>query len=252
MSELTITHGFVKKLATGIRTAYGKDISHTQSIELVAKALGREAGPLMHQLKGTENVAAPVKTFSKTTASMHVVDPLLRAIGKRDKDALSLYLSLVDSQSAMNKLLVGMARRVLGYPAWYAEGPVLEAFAENPKTVLVAAYAICDVMLDDVIDTLVEEFGWPRNEAVIMYSGLKYDYAWAAKIAIGEGYLAFDGGKPVFLSPSAPRRPGMKPFSTDIDEISTAFAPLHWLAEDWKHFESLIDAAKKAAYPSEE
>lgn len=51
MQQIAVTHGFVKKLARNIRDRYGRDVRHTEVIELVADALGHKAGPLMHALK---------------------------------------------------------------------------------------------------------------------------------------------------------------------------------------------------------
>ncbi len=51
MEQIAITHGFVKKLAQNIRSKYGRDVRHTEVLELVAGALGFKAGPLMHALK---------------------------------------------------------------------------------------------------------------------------------------------------------------------------------------------------------
>jgi hypothetical protein len=51
MHQIAVTHGFVKKLARNIRDRYGREVRHTEVIELVADALGFKAGPLMHMLK---------------------------------------------------------------------------------------------------------------------------------------------------------------------------------------------------------
>lgn len=51
MQQIAVTHGFMKKLARNIRDRYGRDVRHTEVIELVANALGYKAGPLMHALK---------------------------------------------------------------------------------------------------------------------------------------------------------------------------------------------------------
>jgi hypothetical protein len=51
MQQIAVTHGFVKKLARNVRAKYGRDVRHTEIIELVADALGLKAGPLMHALK---------------------------------------------------------------------------------------------------------------------------------------------------------------------------------------------------------
>lgn len=51
MHQIVVTHGFVKKLAHNIRDRYGRNVRHTEVIELIAAALGHKAGPLMHSLK---------------------------------------------------------------------------------------------------------------------------------------------------------------------------------------------------------
>lgn len=51
MTDLIITHDFVKALAKNIRKAYGKDVSHTKAIELIAQCLGWKPDALMHRLK---------------------------------------------------------------------------------------------------------------------------------------------------------------------------------------------------------
>lgn len=57
MQQIVVTHGFVKKLAHNIRDRYGRDIRHTEAIELVADALGWKAGPLMNMLKSSTQPA---------------------------------------------------------------------------------------------------------------------------------------------------------------------------------------------------
>jgi hypothetical protein len=58
MEQIAVTAGFVKKLASNIRQRYGRDVRHTEVLELVADAFGHKAGPLMHALK--KNVVAEV------------------------------------------------------------------------------------------------------------------------------------------------------------------------------------------------
>jgi SpoVK/Ycf46/Vps4 family AAA+-type ATPase len=58
MEQIAITHGFLKKLAKNIRSRYGRDVRHTEILELVADALGYKAGPLMHALKQQGSPAA--------------------------------------------------------------------------------------------------------------------------------------------------------------------------------------------------
>lgn len=54
MSELMISRAFVKKLASNIRVTYGKEVKHTDAIELVAGSLGWKGDALMHLLKQAE------------------------------------------------------------------------------------------------------------------------------------------------------------------------------------------------------
>jgi hypothetical protein len=55
MQNLQVTHSFVRKLSKNVREAIGKDvIPHTKAMELVADALGWQAGPLMNALKKAE------------------------------------------------------------------------------------------------------------------------------------------------------------------------------------------------------
>jgi hypothetical protein len=78
MSDLQVTAAFVKKLTKNIRNKYGLEPSHTEVMELVADALGRQLGPLMHALKNDKpevSVASPQPGFS-----LQVVDPIPQAI----------------------------------------------------------------------------------------------------------------------------------------------------------------------------
>ena len=58
MSELQITHTFVRKLTKNLRAEFGKDIPHTKVMETIAAALGRDLGPLMHELKNTSAISS--------------------------------------------------------------------------------------------------------------------------------------------------------------------------------------------------
>jgi hypothetical protein len=51
MQNLMVTHSFMRKLTKNIRNAYGKDVPNTKVLDLVADALGVQAGPLMNALK---------------------------------------------------------------------------------------------------------------------------------------------------------------------------------------------------------
>jgi len=56
MGALTVTRDFVRSLARNIRESYGKDVSHTEAIEIVAKSLDWRPDALMHALKNAKSV----------------------------------------------------------------------------------------------------------------------------------------------------------------------------------------------------
>lgn len=87
MQNIHVTHGFVRKLTKNIRDAYGREVPHTKAMELVADALGWQAGPLMNALKSadtaTDGVAkAPAVTFNPKDV------PELHGLGSLDQAAL--------------------------------------------------------------------------------------------------------------------------------------------------------------------
>lgn len=75
MEQIAITHGFVKKLAANIRRSYGRDIRHTEALELVADALGWKAGPLLHALKHSGEVDQVVPSIDGPEAKADGLPP---------------------------------------------------------------------------------------------------------------------------------------------------------------------------------
>ncbi|NTF16967.1 AAA family ATPase [Agrobacterium rubi] len=83
MEQIIVTHGFLKKLATNIRAKYGREVRHTEILELVSDALGFKAGPLMHALKQVASEKSePLASATRVEVSAlprglvhHVINP---------------------------------------------------------------------------------------------------------------------------------------------------------------------------------
>ncbi|WP_315921137.1 hypothetical protein [Mesorhizobium sp. SP-1A] len=87
MSELIISHSFVRKLATNIRAEYGKDIKHTQAINLIAKSLGWNGDALMHKLKNNRDKgSAEIQTPAAGISQDYLVDGIMRHFMSHSND----------------------------------------------------------------------------------------------------------------------------------------------------------------------
>lgn len=97
MSELIISHSFVRKLATNMRAEYGKDIKHTQAINLIAKSLGWNGDALMHKLKNNcDKVSnAEVQPHAVGISHDYLVDAIMRHFmsHSNDEDAKKMWLN---------------------------------------------------------------------------------------------------------------------------------------------------------------
>lgn len=76
MPDIIVTRKFISALSKNIRTKYGKEVSHTDAMGLVAAALGWETGPLMHALKTCEASAAPKTNPAHIEAEPSHIIPL--------------------------------------------------------------------------------------------------------------------------------------------------------------------------------
>jgi hypothetical protein len=79
MTKLAISHVFIKKLTRELRRVYGKEVKHTDILDVVAKCLGWRADSLMHRLKNTEThratdveADAPEPRSPQLSASAHL------------------------------------------------------------------------------------------------------------------------------------------------------------------------------------
>lgn len=101
MSELVITHSFVRKLASNIRAEYGKDIKHTQTISLIAKSLGWNGDALMHKLKNNcdkvsnSEIQNPAVNAEIGISHDYLVDAIMRHFmsHSNDEDAKKMWFN---------------------------------------------------------------------------------------------------------------------------------------------------------------
>ncbi len=191
MEQIVITHGFVKKLATNIRSKYGRDIRHTEVLELVADALGWRAGPLMHMLKQSREAELEAPSATGSKGRLEALPPGL--IERKIDDAFDpgwvpaesrevLARFLEDQKNSdkyrdagldpMNKMAVlgGMASGVaghiaknLGLPLFEVSCGVIQSYAADGMARLRAAFEHAAgqrrVLLLDDIDSICRDRG---------------------------------------------------------------------------------------------
>lgn len=191
MEQIVITHGFVKKLAKNIRSKYGRDVRHTEALELIADALGFKAGPLMHALKQHVTAELEMPSAASSGTSLEEFPPGL--VGRKidavlDADRISaeageiLARFLEDQKNSekyrdagldpMNKMMVlgstasGVAGHIansLGLPLFEISCDVVQAYgADGPARVRAAfehAAGRHGVLLLDDIDSICRDRG---------------------------------------------------------------------------------------------
>lgn len=82
MTDLSVTHCFVRNLTKSIRDTYGRDVPHTKIMELVAQSLGHQVGPLMHALKRAENDKKSARRAVSMSGASHARD--IRPLSESD------------------------------------------------------------------------------------------------------------------------------------------------------------------------
>ena len=225
MTEMQITQGFVKKLATNIRARYGKEeVRHTEVLELIAEALGRKAGPMMHALKNalttdeTAATAGSLRTLPRVSSPGTVMN-LLRAISGSDAEAVGLFASLLEPSDAINKFALAHAERLVIHPdAFEARRYLLDAFMDDLIIVGICAAAMGVDIEPDFNPSKAAfngSYGDPERGALLSACELPQKMlVWGAKVAVDHGFLSFDGSKAVIA------RPDMAPadYGYDLDE----------------------------------
>jgi hypothetical protein len=117
MSKLFVTHSFVKKLSSNIRASYGKDVRHTQVIELIADALGRQAGPMMHALKqekAHKEDHGQNQILRHPSTGVASLDGLVQALHANSPDASQVFTSLIEQPDVLNELLTRLSANEAG------------------------------------------------------------------------------------------------------------------------------------------
>lgn len=243
MQQIAVTHGFVKKLARNVRAKYGRDVRHTEIIELVADALGFKAGPLMHALKQAQIPDAHAQSAlepvdenwigwqllprepatrgrsigtSTRTSSVAAVGNVLTAIRDNDLVTLPLYMGLLAPTSAVSKFVLAYAHRLQsGQDTRTAVVLLLDAFVEEPFFVeLAASSVVSNAITDEAFARFQHAFDYGQTLRSEILGGRLFSrkmLAWAANHAIEHEFLAFDGDRAVVKSPPlSPKAYGYK------------------------------------------
>lgn len=155
MSELMISRAFVKKLASNIRVTYGKEVKHTDAIELVAGSLGWKADALMHKLKqaeltqSAEVLNSSAETVVKHNSKFENLEPLtsfVHAIIHDKLDVAEEYAPLISDESAWCCFALGLYHHILHRrgKSFYldAESYLVKAFQLDAETVRYAAQIV--------------------------------------------------------------------------------------------------------------
>jgi hypothetical protein len=203
MQEIKVTHAFVKKLTKNIRNAYGNQVPHTKVLELIADAAGRQAGPMMHELKqlattmpetASNMVSTSTFTFEIARRIQQVVSQSLgpTSMSERETTVDSL-LKLLDLNIPLSLLLKGLVCQAMG---WGGKNDLLKAFEADSYLVEVVSATLGTHSREDpdgeegaVIRMLIANDWFPVQVMV------------AAGIAIDYGFLEFQAGKPVVKTP---------------------------------------------------
>jgi hypothetical protein len=217
MNELQLTHGFVKKLTKNIRDAYGKDIAHTQVLELVADAAGQKAGPMMHALKTQvadesetqeqDDIGSTV-TFSYKIA-MRVIDAIenpfkFKAASFENMD-LTVPMQMLDERVPMSLFLKALGTMELWGGPREARQIVLKAYERQPALALIAASSIGETEIDD--KKLTEFFGDGGIRGVADFllstkSNLGHRLVFLAQTAVQAGFIKFSDEKVLLATPA--------------------------------------------------
>lgn len=101
---ISLSHREVRDLAKNLRDLTGRDVKHTQILEAIAKAVGRPADSMMHELKNENLVAAAMPEIEKAPGAEQMVlrvgfsqSPngrrgrwIMRVLERRDPDPATL------------------------------------------------------------------------------------------------------------------------------------------------------------------
>ena len=197
MSELIISHSFVRKLASNIRAEYGADVKHTKAIDLVAKSLGWNGDALMHKLKhrdGSNKVSEP-KTIVNKFHNPELLQSFFTAVISDERSTANLFEPLIDTDNAWCCLALafkGQTLRNLNDEKKF-ERLLVRAFRLDSRTIEYVAKVVgYDFNLNDKADPCCRIVYWSNsNDGVQQGSVFKRPdlMAWAVGIALKKGFI---------------------------------------------------------------
>ncbi|MBY3433419.1 hypothetical protein HFN89_04595 [Rhizobium laguerreae] len=207
MTELHLTHAFVRNLTKGIREAYGREkVRHTDVLKTIAKAAGREPGPMMHALKTAPRESSPQTPLESSTKfySFGLALRLLSACNSKDRPQIQILSDMLAPDTSFAKLALAVAHRYMHRyrdSAYEAEYFVIEAFLEDGMwlTFVASEIGACDSPEDEMYAFGREHYGESWLGELAGGSILPRDFRfWAAHTAIRYGLLRFVGSHAVF------------------------------------------------------
>lgn len=197
MSELTISHSFVRKLASNIRAEYGADVKHTKAIDLVAKSLGWNGDALMHKLKHRDgsNKASEPKTIANKFHNPELLQSFFTAVISDERSTASLFEPLIDTDNAWCCLALAFKGQTLRNPEDMKkfERLLVRAFKLDSKTIeYVATVVGYDFSLKDEADPCCKIVYWTNSNDFVQHGSVfkRPDLmAWAVGIALKKGFI---------------------------------------------------------------
>lgn len=197
MSELSISHSFVRKLASNIRAEYGTDVKHTKAIDLVAKSLGWNGDALMHKLKHRDglNKASEPKTIANKFHNPELLRSFFTAVIADERSTASLFEPLIDTDNAWCCLALAFKGQTLRHlvDEKRFERLLVRAFRLDTRTIEYVAMVVgYDFSLKDEADPCCRIVYWTNsNDGVQQGSVFRRPdlMAWAVGIALKKGYI---------------------------------------------------------------
>lgn len=220
MSELMISRAFVKKLASNIRVTYGKEVKHTDAIELVAGSLGWKGDALMHMLKQAEAITEAAKPGARQAKvddkfqNTELLKSFFHAVIHGKPEVADQYAPLVSEKSAWCRLALAFHLFAKAQGKGKHDGAVTNI--ENAERHLIKAFKL-DVETVMFVAQIVGMEFTPNSDVskVIFETNRQRDYtstsgkflrgdlmAWATRIAMDWGFLvSTEGG--LVVNPNA-------------------------------------------------
>jgi hypothetical protein len=205
MTELQLTHSFVRNLTKGIREAYGRDeLRQSDVLKIVARAAGREPGPMMHALKTASKAAGEGQSIepSKQFYSFGLTLKLLAACNSSDLSQIRIVAEMLSPETAFAKVALALAH-YCRTDYWAAESFLTEALIEERMWLELIAWEIGACKYPEELHAFGrEQYGESWSAELLGGSIIPKEFRiWAADSAIRVGLLRFAGNQAVFPKP---------------------------------------------------